>query len=369
MSGKKKVMMAAVATVAGSYGVNAYAQVISYTTPGANYTQNFDTLASSTGTAIGTFTWNDGTTLNGWYAFKTLPAPGGPPTDYRAVDGSSNSGQIYSFGTGGSTDRAIGTVGSGTPSTMYFGMKVTNDTGITLGGFTMNYTGEEWRATGTAGSAAGVNTLGFSYSTTASSIGATSGYTPATALDFRAPDAGSPPGYTGADSAVNGNDPTFQRAIGGNVTITGGWAPGTTLWLRWTDLNDGGNDQGLGIDNLTFSAVAHIPQHNNTSLNVAGSKAPTPPINLGRVVAGQTTNGAVVTLSNTQVTGTPVSTTYADISADGSTVTPATGSVPANGSTPITVKIGGAGTTADPGTDVARQAIVQNTGKITMRTS
>src|SRR5439155_347981 len=31
------------------------------------------------------------------------------------------------------------------------------------------------------------------------------------------------------------------------------WAPGQRLALRWTDVDDGGSDDGLGIDNLSFA--------------------------------------------------------------------------------------------------------------------
>lgn len=352
MTGREKLMMAVCAAMGLSASTAAMGQ-ISYTTVGGTYFQDFDTLAS-TGTTI---SWTDNSTLLGWYAAKQTPS--GPLATYVVGDGSSNSGQVYSFGTTGSSDRALGSVGSGTPVTIYYGMQLVNNTGITLSAFSLSYTGEQWRATGLTGSAAVVNTLSFSYSTTATSISATSGYNATNTLDFKAPDAGSPPGWTGADAAVNGNDPMFQRAISSTVSILGGWAPGASLWLRWTDINDAGNDQGLGIDNLSFSAVPHIPQHNGTTLTVSGSKTPTV-VDLGRVVAGQATNTATVNLSNSG----GVSTGYADLSTDGSVVTPGTGSVPAAGTTAVTVRIAGAGVPAGAiGSDITRQALVQNTGE------
>ena len=33
------------------------------------------------------------------------------------------------------------------------------------------------------------------------------------------------------------------------------WDPGETLFIRWRDQNDAGFDQGLGNDDLSFSAV------------------------------------------------------------------------------------------------------------------
>ena len=40
--------------------------------------------------------------------------------------------------------------------------------------------------------------------------------------------------------------------IGG--TLNGfGWAPGSTLWVRWVEKNDVGNDHGLAIDDLSIA--------------------------------------------------------------------------------------------------------------------
>jgi fibronectin-binding autotransporter adhesin len=37
------------------------------------------------------------------------------------------------------------------------------------------------------------------------------------------------------------------------------WAPGTELWLRFSSLQIAGNDDGLGIDDLSFSAISTVP--------------------------------------------------------------------------------------------------------------
>ena len=38
------------------------------------------------------------------------------------------------------------------------------------------------------------------------------------------------------------------------VTISG-WNDGTDLWIRWFDANSTGFDQGLAVDDFSFSAV------------------------------------------------------------------------------------------------------------------
>ena len=45
--------------------------------------------------------------------------------------------------------------------------------------------------------------------------------------------------------------------------------PGEEVWLRWTDVNNAGNDSGLGVDgvNVTFSATA-LPEPGTLPLTV-----------------------------------------------------------------------------------------------------
>jgi len=38
------------------------------------------------------------------------------------------------------------------------------------------------------------------------------------------------------------------------------WTPGSTLWIRFIDNNDAGNDDGLAVDNFTFSTPASVPE-------------------------------------------------------------------------------------------------------------
>src|SRR6185295_6537758 len=118
---------------------------ISLTTLGTPYTQNFDTLATS-GTANA---WTDDSTIPGWFAqFSLQPSN---PTTYRADTGSGNAGAIYSFGVAGVnplTERAFGSIASGTPGDIYYAVKLVNNTGSTITSLSISYTGEQWRAGG-----------------------------------------------------------------------------------------------------------------------------------------------------------------------------------------------------------------------------
>ena len=98
---------------------------------GLTYSQDFDSLASSAASG----SWSDNTTLLGWYASKAYstsvtPQVYGPYayTSYRVDSGGNNSGNLFNYGSAGSTDRALGSIASGTVagSTMatVFGLRI-----------------------------------------------------------------------------------------------------------------------------------------------------------------------------------------------------------------------------------------------------
>lgn len=214
---------------------------------GGTYSQNFDTLPN-TGTV--TFTGTQpfdlaaapagATGMTGW----SLGATAGTPT-LIAATGSTTNGAAYSYGASGATDRSLGAQGSGSVVAR-FGVSLVNTTGATLTQVTIGYTGEQWRRGNSA-----ANVLAFSYGIGATNL-ATGVFVAAPALDFTAPVT------TGADVALDGNLAANRKVIA-PVTLTGlTWAPGQTLLLRWSDTNDGGNDDGISIDDLTFTAAPDI---------------------------------------------------------------------------------------------------------------
>ena len=211
-------------------------------TTGGPYTQNFNTLVTSGAANV----WADDSTLAGWYATRQT---GGTFTTYRASGGTDNAGALYSFGSGTSAERALGSISSGTPNTIYFGVRLVNSTGGTITGLNVGYTGEQWR---NDGSTTKNQRLDFSYQVSAAEL-TTGPWTDVDALDFVAPvDA---PAVAGA-TALDGNNDANRRTLSG--TITGlNLVPGAEIWLRWLDINDPGpgGDQALAIDDLSVSAV------------------------------------------------------------------------------------------------------------------
>ena len=204
------------------------------------YTQNFDTLPAS-----GSATWVSDSTIPGWFHART-----GTGTTIVANDGSSNAGNLYSYGTGTATDRALGSVGTGNAAigNMFWGYRLHNDTGATITSLDVSYVGEQWR-----NSAAAAQTLTFSYlvgspTVTGSLAEFQSAGVGVATLDFTSPVTG------GAAGALNGNLAANRTAR--TATITGLSVPaGTELMLRWSDPDHTGADHALAIDD--FSVTPH----------------------------------------------------------------------------------------------------------------
>src|SRR5215813_6392517 len=81
-------------------------------------TQNFDTLSNSASPSNALPT--------GWYLAE-LGTGAAADGSYVVGTGSVNTGGAYSFGASGSTDRALGSLGSGTATPTHFGALLTNN--------------------------------------------------------------------------------------------------------------------------------------------------------------------------------------------------------------------------------------------------
>ncbi len=242
----------------GSVTSDAAALTISSFTNGAlnytggSYTQDFDSLPATQGTEI-TLSGNgphalhaaplNATGLEGWFLAKH----GGTGSNalFKVDNGAQFfSGAIYSYGASGSSDRALGSLASGTTQSR-FGFALNNNTGQTLTQFTISYVGEQWRE----GSGA-ANTLTFSYAIDPTDLN-TGNYVSAPTLNFTSPINGT----TDVNGLVlDGNAPANRRAI--SATVTGVvWPAGSRLIVRWTDVDDLSPDDALAIDDFVFTAV------------------------------------------------------------------------------------------------------------------
>ena len=199
-------------------------------------TENFDSLG--TASAV----WVDNTTIPGWYSTRTA---------YVAGTGSSNTGALYSFGVAGTnavTDRALGSVASGTTTTIFQAARLTNNTGATVTSLDISYVGEQWRN----GGIATAHTLTFEYQV-ANASAITGPNAPATGWTTFAPLSFTGPVATATAGALDGNAAGNRTAKSATLTVTVN--SGQEIWLRWLDPDDTGGDHGLAIDD--FSVVAH----------------------------------------------------------------------------------------------------------------
>ena len=244
----KRTRLAVLAVVV-LFATTAVAQV-SLTTLGSPSTQNFDSLASS-----GTPAWTDNSTLPGWYSQFTAVTTN--PTTYATGTGTSTTGALYSFGVAGTnpvTDRALGSLASGTPGNILFAVRFANNTGTTITSFNISYNGEEWRNGGNATP----QKLDFQYQivsagTITDANTPTTGWTDFDSLDFTSPIA------TVTAAALDGNAAANRTALSATLTVS--VPAGQEIWLRWLDTNDAGNDHGLAIDDLSVTPQG-VPPNN-----------------------------------------------------------------------------------------------------------
>lgn len=249
-------LLAAAALVAATLPAQA---AITLSSASSTYAQTFDSLANS-GTANA---WVNDSTLQGWSLFT---AAGNAITAYAGNDGSVNTGSFYSYGTTSTTDRALGGSASGgtyfgSPASGavagYMALALTNSSGAAFDSFTISFDGEQWRNGGNASAQTMVLQYGFG----ATFGGVTTWTTAGSAFNWASPVTGT------SAAAVNGNTAGRVANVGGTVTTN--WAAGDTLWVRWVENNDTGNDHGLAIDNLSLS-VSAVPEGDGLALALGG---------------------------------------------------------------------------------------------------
>ncbi|GAA5000011.1 nuclease [Pseudoluteimonas lycopersici] len=192
------------------------------------YDQNFDSLASSGSSSQVPVGWSiyDGDGL------------------MIADDGSHGGAGLYSYGTAGSSWRALGSVASAAMAPM-FGVCLKNATGGNLTSIWIRYGGQQWHVGATGRS----DRLDFQFSTDATSL-QTGHWTDVDALDVNTIATGAPVGR------INGSLPQYQLSIGADLPAGITIPAGATFWLRWKDFDAAGNDDGLAVDNVHVGATS-----------------------------------------------------------------------------------------------------------------
>jgi regulation of enolase protein 1 (concanavalin A-like superfamily) len=245
---------------------------VPYLAAGSVYTQNFDALPDPGSTSVNSdnpvtingityalsnpfdFAYpvsaggNDGglglAALAGWYGLADPTASVG--VRFGATDGDQTTGGQISFGLPNSSNRALGLLATSTTGYTAFGLKLVNGTSQTLNFIDLQFTGEVWRQSNLP------KTLQFYYfidptAADAFSTAATA-YLPALNVNF--------PTVSGdvGGAAVEGTSSVNQTNLNVTNQLIAPWTPGSALWLVWEMASATGKSQGLGIDNLSFSA-------------------------------------------------------------------------------------------------------------------
>jgi Domain of unknown function DUF11/Calx-beta domain len=209
---------------------------ISLASTGSAVTQDFNTLVA---TGTGTLAANTPSGVG------FVESGNGGNTTITAGTGSANAGDTYSFGAASAVDRALGALQSGTVIPT-LGLRFINNTGVTLTSVQIAYTGEQWRL----GTTARADRLDFQYQINATSL------TAGTWIDFDTLDFTAPV-TAGTVGALDGNLAANRTAL--TQTITGlSIAPAAEFWVRWTDFNATGADDGLGVDDFSITAIAPV---------------------------------------------------------------------------------------------------------------
>lgn len=233
----------------------------SFTVMGTPYVQNFNSLPNVTDGAD-LATWTNDVTLPGWYVDEN--GTGGAScnatscNDRPSIEASyttiNNSGNAYIYASG--ADRSLGSRAAGSTATIYYGVRIENNTGTTITSLYVDYYGEQW-SIAENGSNVNTNTFAYQVGTTMTSLSAGS-WTNVAALDFTqvwtsAQSAGLGGTACGGSSnqclALDGNNAANQRHIQGCISVT--IPAGDDIMLRWTDNDNGANDHHLQIDDVT----------------------------------------------------------------------------------------------------------------------
>jgi endonuclease I len=287
--------------------IYAFLFIMSCTNLTTPYTQDFNSLDITTTASTNLPT--------GWSIFET-----GTNADQKYIgdNGGSNSGNTFSYGTTSTTERSLGGLQSGSLAPT-FGVKFQNNSGATITSITVAYTGEQWRR----GVINGVkDTLDFQYGINNADL-ATGPWTNVDALDFLTPNTAA------AAGALDGNATANKTAISFTISSLN-IAPGDFFFLRFVDKNIAGNDDGLGIDDMTVS-------FNGTALPpcVIPTVQPT-------AIGGTTTTTNSISFSITAPA--PAPSNYLVLMVAGNVAT--TSSVPVNGTSYTVGTVIGAGATA-----------------------
>lgn len=231
----------------GSLFVAGLGAQISVTGPDFTYSQSF---SANLPVASGTPAWVDDSYFPGWYI---VAETSGTPATIR-VNSTATSGSFMHYRpSAGSSDGSLGGRPNDASGAMIYGLRLVNNSGETLTGFSLAYTGRQITVADTDGNENNQIVASYQLGATAPTGGTwpiISGLTFSSIFDDAIVDS-----VGGSASNLNGNDPANFIVLDA-VNVTGiNWAPGQELWIRFRDANSAGVDHGLTIDDVNFTVI------------------------------------------------------------------------------------------------------------------
>lgn len=203
------------------------------------YTQNFNSLPAAKDDI-----WENGTAyMEGWYVQRTKQG-----NALVVSPGNLISGNLYSFGSVGSTERALGAQSSLNMGEFAWGLLLQNNTGGTVEFINISFYGEQWRI---SNKTAGEHKIDFYYavssdkSTFKLSPKSDDGWVPFPDLNFRGPH------FDTEGKALNGNAAANRRYLSAILAVN--IPDGHYLMLRWKDADEKEADHGLAIDDFSLT--------------------------------------------------------------------------------------------------------------------
>lgn len=199
-----------------------------------SYFQDFGTIDITS--------WTNNVTYPGWYMAGTFQSHQDITT---AVP--SNSGGFYTYECNGNNDQKIGSRASGGSGTLRYGVVLQNTTGSAISHVRVAYKGYQLSLAQNGA----INTIAFDYvvGSTAPAIGATGG-TAVPALNFTQLQSNT----TSGSNQVMGYPCTQMTTLSSCITVN---IPNNSyILLRWTDVDDAGNDHHMAVDDIDVQFLA-----------------------------------------------------------------------------------------------------------------
>jgi hypothetical protein len=220
---------------------------------GAAITENFDSLG--TAVVVGAFSGTVGvqSAVPGTTGFEGTRIAGSDSAASALIlnDGTVTTGGVQNFGMTSASNRALGLLASGN-RTMAFGFALRNNVaGTVIASVTLTFNQENWRTPTVAN-----NTLTAAWGTSATTGVTTTNYLTAAGMTAE-PSLNMTLAFTASNTPLDGNDPLNQVAKSFTFSSLN-LALNDRLFVRWQDVDNSGNDAGIGMDDMTLSFVVSV---------------------------------------------------------------------------------------------------------------